>query len=116
MLLASSIYITPQVIAARALARSLTTITLNRKLARRPSIKALVDSGILPSQCGRGTVAWGLVSVQRRIEKEVLKDRLRASLTRSWRQELERRNNRASTEQRVGARRLEKLTGTAHAG
>jgi hypothetical protein len=56
--------------------------------------------------------SWGLVGVQKRIEREVVKDRSKMLLTRNWRQELERRRGGESMEQAVSvARFIERFAG-----
>jgi hypothetical protein len=86
---ASSIYLTANHVAARTLARALVAIKLNRCLRQRPSAASLIDKGVLPSECfvrekggasgeavGIG-VAWGIVEIRRRVERERVKDGLR---------------------------------------
>ena len=85
----STIYLTTTHAAARTLSRALVAIKLNRCLSRRPSAASLIDKGVLPEECfvrdkgGRGNeaigtgVAWGIVEVRRRVERERVKDGLR---------------------------------------
>jgi len=87
----STIYLSSTHLVARNLSRSLISIKLNRSLSRRPSATSLVTSNILPEECCRhdpetGEVIWGagvapaIIGVKRQIEREKLKDGLRAWL------------------------------------
>ena len=89
----STIYLSTTHVLARHLSRQLVSIRLNRNLSRRPSATSLVKSNILPEECCKcdkitGEVVWGgrvapgLVGVKRKIEKEKVKDGLRAWLER----------------------------------
>ncbi|EDN99284.1 hypothetical protein SS1G_02136 [Sclerotinia sclerotiorum 1980 UF-70] len=49
------------------------------RLGQRPSIKTLVEKNVLPKECyGHGKVAPGLVGIKRKVERERVKDGLRA--------------------------------------
>ncbi|TGO85900.1 hypothetical protein BPOR_0353g00040 [Botrytis porri] len=79
------IYITRTSLAARSLGRSLIKIKLNRQLGQRPSIETLVEKNVLPKECygyGNGKVAPGLVGIKRKVERERVKDGLRAWVER----------------------------------
>ncbi|KAI9727073.1 MAG: hypothetical protein M1834_008541 [Cirrosporium novae-zelandiae] len=86
-----TIYISPTHAVARKISRSLVSIKLSRSLSHRPSASSLVNSNILPEECFKrdlssGQVIWGgvispsIISVKRQVEKEKLKDGLRAWL------------------------------------
>ncbi|PQE07806.1 F-box domain-containing protein [Rutstroemia sp. NJR-2017a BVV2] len=74
------IYITRTSLAARSLGRNLIKIKLNRQLGQRPSVETLVEKGVLPRECygGNGGMAPGLIEIKRRVERERMKDGLRA--------------------------------------
>lgn len=85
----------------RSLSRQLVSIRLKQSLLRRPSATSLVKVNILPIECCRrssstGEVVWGegvspgLVEAKRRIERERVKDGLRAWLERKAAQVHER--------------------------
>ncbi|KAF7561696.1 hypothetical protein G7046_g2458 [Stylonectria norvegica] len=80
-LIARHIFLTRTTVVSRRLARSLVSIRLSRRLAARPSAKALVDRAVLPEECVPGMgpvlVAPGLVAKKKAIEKERVKDGLR---------------------------------------
>ncbi|KAG4032573.1 hypothetical protein MFRU_006g00440 [Monilinia fructicola] len=78
-LLTQRIYITRTSLVARSLGRNLIKIKLNRQLGQRPSVETLVEKNVLPKECyGHGKVAPGLVEMKRRVERERVKDGLRA--------------------------------------
>ncbi|ESZ91966.1 hypothetical protein SBOR_7656 [Sclerotinia borealis F-4128] len=80
-LLNQRIYITRTSLAARSLGRNFIKIRLNRQLGQRPSVETLVEKNVLPKECygqGKGKIAPGLVGVKRRVERERVKDGLRA--------------------------------------
>ncbi|ATZ58170.1 hypothetical protein BCIN_16g00290 [Botrytis cinerea B05.10] len=80
-LMSQRIYITRTSLAARSLGRNLIKIKLNRQLGQRPSIETLVEKNVLPKECygyGKGKVAPGLVGLKRKVERERVKDGLRA--------------------------------------
>ncbi|KAI9640581.1 hypothetical protein NHQ30_010880 [Ciborinia camelliae] len=78
------IYITRTSLVARNLGRNLIKIKLNRQLGQRPTVETLVEKNVLPKECyGHGKVAPGLVGVKRRVERERVKDGLRA-LVEGW--------------------------------
>ncbi|EGP91327.1 uncharacterized protein MYCGRDRAFT_89490 [Zymoseptoria tritici IPO323] len=100
----STIYLTAVHNRARILHWSLVRARLNRSLIRRPALSDLVSANILPPECCRldrrsGEFVWGaglagaLVEPKRRLEREYLKEGLRALLERKVR--------------RIGARRKE---------
>jgi len=94
-LMVQRIYITRTTLVARNLGRNLIKIKLNRQLSRRPSPEALVQKGVLPSEClyhegrkGRGVGGWvapSLIETKRRVEKEKVKDGLRRWIEEKWR-------------------------------
>ncbi|KAJ8062720.1 hypothetical protein OCU04_007983 [Sclerotinia nivalis] len=78
-LMSQRIYITRTSLAARSLGRNLIKIKLNKQLGQRPSIETLVEKNVLPKECyGHGKVAPGLVGIKRKVERERVKDGLRA--------------------------------------
>ncbi|TGO58936.1 hypothetical protein BOTNAR_0172g00220 [Botryotinia narcissicola] len=80
-LMSQRIYITRTSLAARSLGRNLIKIKLNRQLGQRPSIETLVEKNVLPKEYygyGKGKVAPGLVGIKRKVERERVKDGLRA--------------------------------------
>lgn len=90
---ASGIYLTRTHFAARRLHWSLVSIRLSRSLQRRPELSALVSANILPQECAKidrhsGEFVWGagvagpLVERKRRLERERLKEGLRARVQR----------------------------------
>ena len=89
----STIYLTATHVLARNLSRQLVSIRLNRNLSRRPSTSSLIKCNILPRECcsvdrdsgewvvgGRGSIAPSIVNKQRMVERERIKDGLRAWL------------------------------------
>lgn len=89
----STIYLSATHVLARKLSRQLVAIRLNRNLSRRPSASSLIKSNIVPQECCRcdqetGQVMWGgrmspgIIEVKRRVERERVKDGLRAWLER----------------------------------
>ncbi|KAL9086104.1 MAG: hypothetical protein Q9159_004339 [Coniocarpon cinnabarinum] len=114
---AATIYLTSTHVLARTISRQLVAIRLNRNLAHRPSAQKLVTCNILPRECcsvdrnsgewvvgGRGAIAPGIVETKRRVEKERLKDGLRAWLERKA--EGVREKARTEDEGPGGVRRL----------
>jgi len=91
----SAIYLTPTLVAARKISRSLISIRLSRSLSKRPSVSRLVESNILPEECwgpsGPRCISPGLVGVKRGLERERVKDGLRGWLKGRKREEMERR-------------------------
>ncbi|KAM0723846.1 hypothetical protein Q7P37_000836 [Cladosporium fusiforme] len=98
----SGIYLTRTHFAARRLHWSLVSIRLSRSLQRRPELSALVSANILPQECGKvdrrsGEFVWGagvagpLVERKRRLERERLKEGLRARVQRKADEILRRR-------------------------
>ncbi|GAB1315482.1 hypothetical protein MFIFM68171_05692 [Madurella fahalii] len=75
-----SIFLTHTTAASRRLGRSLASIRLARRLAARPSAQALVERCVLPREClpSEAMVAPGLVARKRAVERERVKDGLRA--------------------------------------
>lgn len=71
-------FLTPQQATQRALSKSLTKISLKRKLSARPSLPALIERGVIPR--GVFSVAPALVGRAQELEKERVKDRLRRGL------------------------------------
>ncbi|KAI9718769.1 MAG: hypothetical protein M1812_003943 [Candelaria pacifica] len=89
----STIYLSSTRFRARTLSRCFISIKLNRSLSRRPSASSLISSNILPEECCRqdsrtGQIVWGggvapgIIGMKRKIEKERLKDGLRAWIAR----------------------------------
>lgn len=82
---------------ARKLRWSMLCIRLSRSLSRRPPLKSLVGSGILPRECCKydrssGEIIWGngvsgaLVERKRKVEREQIKEGLRVWLERKARE------------------------------
>ncbi|CAD6446907.1 57f15b97-ce17-4af4-b527-638848163d73 [Sclerotinia trifoliorum] len=78
-LMSQRIYITRTSLAARSLGRNFIKIKLNKQLGQRPSIETLVEKNVLPKECyGHRKLAPGLVGIKRKVERERVKDGLRA--------------------------------------
>ncbi|KXX83032.1 hypothetical protein MMYC01_200471 [Madurella mycetomatis] len=75
-----SIFLTRTTAASRRLAHSLASIRLARRLAARPPANVLVERCVLPREClpSESMVAPGLVARKRAVERERVKDGLRA--------------------------------------
>jgi len=102
----SAIYLTRTHLAARRLGWSLVCTRLNRSLARRPKLSALISANILPKECCKydrrsGEIVWGegvsgaLVERKRMVEREHLRDGLRVWLERKANQIRARQENAA---------------------
>lgn len=115
----SSIYLSPINILARRICRQFVSIRLNRSLRHRPSASSLVKSNILPLECYKcdkttGEVLWGqglspvILEKKRRIERERIKDGLRAWLERKAHSIREQTSSRSSehTTERISVKWL----------
>ncbi|SPQ23390.1 e28abdca-f6fe-42a6-8672-63d7d521d736 [Thermothielavioides terrestris] len=101
-----SIFLTRTAFASRKLARSLASIRLARRLAARPSAESLVARCVLPPECvpraaatsggggGHGgggatlVLAPALVARKRAVEREKVKDGLRAWVGSVWKRQV----------------------------
>ncbi|KAK3905168.1 hypothetical protein C8A05DRAFT_41874 [Staphylotrichum tortipilum] len=116
-LIRRSIFLTPTTFASRRLAHSLASIRLSRHLAARPSAALLVERCVLPPEClpceargGGGAVAPALVARKRAVERERVKDGLRAWVGSVWRGEVGRREEGVRIwEERAGVGRVWRL-------
>ena len=120
---AGSIYLLKTHVIARSLARKLVAIKLNHNLSRRPSASSLGERNILPKECYKtdadtgaiiyGRVSPSLVSVKRRVEREVIKDGLRTSIERKVKK-VEEQGKSGEARDPVGVRGLvRRFTSTA---
>jgi len=110
-LIARHIVLTNTIQASRRLGRNLVAIRLSRRLPQRPSVKSLVQRGVLPPECVEGSViAPGLVARKRAVEKERLKDGLRRWVGGVWRGEVrERGEDVRQCDERIGTGRVWRL-------
>ncbi|KAL2194608.1 hypothetical protein P885DRAFT_79923 [Corynascus similis CBS 632.67] len=135
-----SIVLTHTTFASRRLARSLASIRLARQLAKRPSAETLVERCVLPPEClplspspspslssssvgnangkrrrngsyaGVAPVAPALVARKRAVERERVKDGLRAWVGSVWKGEVGKREERVRRwEERAGVGRVWRL-------
>ncbi|KAK3401564.1 hypothetical protein B0T20DRAFT_475683 [Sordaria brevicollis] len=111
-LIRRSIFLTSTSLTARKLARKLASIHLARRLAARPSAEVLVERCVLPAECvvpfttgnkkGKGrvkVVAPGLVAKKRAVERERVKDGLRAWVGGVWMGRVKEREGRVRREE-----------------
>ncbi|KAI9818850.1 MAG: hypothetical protein M1827_007671 [Pycnora praestabilis] len=112
----STIYLSSTYLAGRRLSRSLISIRLNRSLSHRPSASSLISVNILPEECCRhdretGEVLWGgglapsIIEVKRKVEREKVKDGLRAWLA-GRAEVVERRSQRGGDKEKPSVRSL----------
>ncbi|KAL2161850.1 hypothetical protein VTH06DRAFT_7634 [Thermothelomyces fergusii] len=129
-----SIVLTHTAFASRRLARSLASIRLARQLAKRPSAETLVERCVLPPEClppaprpsaapsgddgrrrhggyaGVAPVAPALVARKRAVERERVKDGLRAWVGSVWKGEVGKRQEKVKMwEERAGVGRVWRL-------
>jgi len=94
-LIARSIFLTHTSVVSRRLARSLVSISLARRLARRPTAETLVQRCVLPRECVPGLtrvpVAPALVAKRKAIERERVKDGLSRWVGQVWKGEVRER-------------------------
>lgn len=115
-LIARSIFLTQTSVVSRRLARSLVSIRLSRRLARRPSPEALVQRAVLPQECVPGIaspvhVSPAIVAKRRAIERERVKDCLRSWIAAKWKGEVRQREERVRRwEESRGVGRVWRLT------
>ncbi|KAK2594196.1 hypothetical protein QQS21_008085 [Conoideocrella luteorostrata] len=114
-LIARSIFLTQTSVVSRRLAWSLNSIRLSKRLAARPSAKALVERCVLPKECVPGMVsvhiAPALVAKRKAIEKERVKDGLRRWIAGKWKGEVrEREEELKRCHENRGIGRVWKLT------
>ncbi|KAK4238118.1 hypothetical protein C8A03DRAFT_15373 [Achaetomium macrosporum] len=118
-LIRRSIFLSQTAFASRKLAHSLASIRLARQLAARPSAEALVERCILPPEClpspdpakgGALVVAPALVARKRAVERERVKDGLRAWVGSVWRGQVRQREEGVRRwEERAGIGRVWRL-------
>ncbi|AEO58664.1 hypothetical protein MYCTH_2306149 [Thermothelomyces thermophilus ATCC 42464] len=132
-----SIVLTHTAFASRRLARSLASIRLARQLAKRPSVETLVERCVLPPEClplaprspassssggsgdgkrrngsyaGVAPVAPALIARKRAVERERVKDGLRAWVGSVWKGEVGKRQEKVRMwEERAGVGRVWRL-------
>ncbi|KAK3291233.1 uncharacterized protein B0H64DRAFT_44918 [Chaetomium fimeti] len=109
-----SIVLTRAAFASRRLDHRMASIRLARNLAARPSAESLVERCVLPAEClPRGAahpVAPALVARKRAVEKERVKDGLRAWVGSVWKGEVGRREEGVRRwEERAGVGRVWRL-------
>ncbi|KAL2187696.1 hypothetical protein L209DRAFT_753799 [Thermothelomyces heterothallicus CBS 203.75] len=132
-----SIVLTHTAFASRRLARSLASIRLARQLAKRPSAETLVERCVLPPEClplvprspassssggsgggkrrngsyaGVAPVAPALIARKRAVERERVKDGLRAWVGSVWKGEVGKRQEKVRMwEERAGVGRVWRL-------
>ncbi|EAQ85395.1 predicted protein [Chaetomium globosum CBS 148.51] len=114
-LIRRSIVLTHATFASRRLAHRLASIRLARSLAARPTPEVLVERCVLPAEClPRGAaaapVAPALVARKRAVERERVKDGLRAWVGSVWKGEVGRREEGVRRwEERAGVGRVWRL-------
>ncbi|KAH6843343.1 hypothetical protein B0I37DRAFT_216271 [Chaetomium sp. MPI-CAGE-AT-0009] len=108
-----SIVLTRAAFASRRLDHRMASIRLAHSLAARPSAESLVERAVLPAEClprAAHAVAPALVARKRAVEKERVKDGLRAWVGSVWKGEVGRREERVRRwEERAGVGRVWRL-------
>jgi hypothetical protein len=113
-LIARSIFLTRTSEVSRRLGRSLVSVHLARRLARRPPVEVLVERAVLPKECVPGMapvhVAPSIVQRKKAIERERIKDGLRRWVEGKWRGEVrEREESQRRWEEMRGVGRVWRL-------